>query len=878
MSLGSLRGANALRTAALVVSPFLGSAASAQNVYHEQDGLLVIELESGSASGSWSQESSISGHTGSSYLRWDGPNLFSQPGSDIFGFDFEIENPGVFNFRIRNRHDHQDSTEANDVWVRVDGGNWVKVFSSVAFQWTWSTYHDFSEHNKPPAQYELEAGQHRIEFSGRSHDFILDRFHLYHPGHPGGNDGSQPESAFGPPDGDGEELHPIALMDIVPGSIPADDNGSTVILLDARDSYDPNPGQRLSYRWAVRGASFVQGTSPTDKIAKIRIPGGRAWPVRLTVTDDSDETLSARIHGVVNVDEQEGTVSGEPVAWHRLSVSFAGPTFSETDDSPNPFLDRRLNVTFTGPQSQQYQVPGFFAGDGKGGASGNVWRANFAPDAGGLWRYSASFRKGNDIAVKLGADAGTPTSFDGANGFIIVLPRDNQAPGFLSKGRLEYVGEHYLKHRDGPFFIKGGTDSPENLMGYKGFDGIHDAGGAGIVHEYPSHRADWKPGDPLFESDTTGVDSKGLIGALNYLSGRGVNAVYFLPMNLGGDAQDTHPFVGHQKNSFNKTHYDLGRMHQWSQVFDHATRRGVFLQFVLAETETANEWWLDDATLGTERKLFYRELSARFGHTLGLKWNLSEENDYPVAKLIEFASYIDAVDAYDHPITVHTHPNNFQDYWDLLGNQLFSSTSIQYDPNLVGEQVEEWRTQSAQAGHKWVLDMDENNPWHTGLTDSNHGELRKKVLYDIYFSGGQVEWYMGYHDLPLGGDLKVENFRTREVMWNQMRYAREFMQKHLPFWEMSPADELLSGESGLYGGGEVFAKQGQVYAVYLTKATHDPVLDLSGAPGTFVMRWFNPRSGQMEGSSRMVAGGQPAPLGLPPADSQEDWVALLKRR
>ena len=32
------------------------------------------------------------------------------------------------------------------------------------------------------------------------------------------------------------------------------------------------------------------------------------------------------------------------------------------------------------------------------------------------------------------------------------------------------------------------------------------------------------------------------------------------------------------------------------------------------------------ATLGPERKLYCRELIARFGHNLALNWNLGEEN------------------------------------------------------------------------------------------------------------------------------------------------------------------------------------------------------------------------------------------------------------
>ena len=46
--------------------------------------------------------------------------------------------------------------------------------------------------------------------------------------------------------------------------------------------------------------------------------------------------------------------------------------------------------------------------------------------------------------------------------------------------------------------------------------------------------------------------------------------------------------------------------------------------------------------------------------------------------------------------------------------------------------------------------------------------MRRRALYDVYFSGGNIEWYLGYFPLPPGGDLRTEDFRTREEMWDYM--------------------------------------------------------------------------------------------------------------
>jgi hypothetical protein len=573
-------------------------------------------------------------------------------------------------------------------------------------------------------------------------------------------------------------------------------------------------------------------------------------------------------------------IGGTQRIWHPLTLSFNGPQAHETDSNPNPFLDYRLQVTFTGPAGQIYHVPGFFAGDGQGGGSGNVWQVIFAPDATGIWHYTASFRSGPDVAVSLEANAGTPTGFDGISGSLGINGRHCNDPDFLQWGRLEYVGSHYLKFADGPYWLKGGVDSPENFLAYRGFDNTIDHGGLipDFLHEYAPHVTHWQSGDPYFASRDTGYDSQAIIGALNYLASKQVNSLYFLTMNLGGDGQDVYPFIGASGSHDDNTHYDISKLHQWTQVLQHAQNKGIALQMVLAETEPENMDWLDNGTLGVQRKLFFREMVARFGHLLAIKWNLSEEGRFTITDLRAFADYLQALDWQNHPIAVHTHldmPGSFDySYEDMLGDPRFSATSFQYSTAALESLVQSWRIASANAGRPWVLDMDEN---FAGLTSGNEDALRRQILYPVYFSGGNIEWYLGYHNLPLGGDLNLEDFSTRKQMWDYMWYARRFMEDHLPFWEMVPADGLLVGEHEGNGAGQVFAKLGQVYAVFVPLAYATGSLDLTGQPGLYEMRWYNPRVGEFQGSLRQVAGGGWVSLGPPPAESGEDWVMLVRR-
>jgi len=564
-----------------------------------------------------------------------------------------------------------------------------------------------------------------------------------------------------------------------------------------------------------------------------------------------------------------GQVSGTLAKWNTVTVDFAGPSASETG-TVNPFLDYRLNVTFShAATGKTYVVPGFFDGDGAGGASGNVWRARFTPDEPGAWTYTASFRQGSNVAINLSASAGTATSFNGTGGNFTVAGLDPAAPGFLKWGRLEYVpnaglASHYLKFRDGGYWIKGGADSPENFLGYSGFDNTPN-----YRHQYASHVADWQSGNPDWGSGK----GKGIIGALNYLASQKVNSIYFMPMNIGGDGQDTWPYEGPiargGSTSNEDTRFDVSKLAQWETVFAHAEQKGIHLHCVLMEAEAANKNELDSAALGTERKLFYREMIARFGHHLALQWNISEEYNYQLvlseATIRTFADYIRAADPYGHPITVHNYDSNLANSWyKLLGEDRWSLTSIQQygASNGLGAVVEDMRTRSANAGRPLAVMIDEP----ASISGMTAETVRKRMIWDIYLSGGGAEWFVS------NADQSLENFRTYEDVWRFTWFARKFMEENLPFWQMAPADGLVTGEASTNGGAEVFAKPGQVYAIYFPDAADTGLFDLRGQSADFYLRWFDPRTGDFAPGQTLLHGGQQIALAAP---SSDDWTALI---
>ena len=592
----------------------------------------------------------------------------------------------------------------------------------------------------------------------------------------------------------------------------------------------------------------------------------------------------------------DSIITGEQKAWQTVTISFTGPQASQSDTSPNPFLDYRLQVQFTGPSGQVYNVPGYFDGNGDGLGVGNVWRVKFTPDEAGSWSYNASFRQGWEVAIDISPTAGKASSYiDGSSGKFDVAVRNANADGFLSKGRLVYENDsYYLKTiGDGKYWIKGGTDSPENFLAYDGF--VNTTGRDDKpewFHDYDQHIADWNNGDP----DWDGGKGKGIIGSLNYLSSKHVNSIYILLMNIGGDGQDVWPWsgpiirTGGDGVNENKW-FDISKLRQWEIVFDHAQKKGINLNFVLNEGEKNNKRELDNALLGTERKLYYREMIARFGHHNALQWMLCEEYDHPdgggggVAPDIikSWAQYIKDVDAYRHPVSVH---NCREEAWDpFFGDSRFDLTSFQiHSGGMNGadysSKVELLRNQAFSAGRKIAICLDEtvttsteDNEEHIIIDHGNWKQhvfgqsyIRKNVIYPIYFSGGSVE-------LILHSVLATDNFHQYNNVWDYMYYARKFMEENIPFHQMQPHDELLTGEDG---HGDVLAGIGTKYAIYLPEAQNTGSLDLTGCFHTFTRRWYNPRTGDFEGTATVINGGDIVSLGTPPGEPTEDWVVLLE--
>lgn len=607
------------------------------------------------------------------------------------------------------------------------------------------------------------------------------------------------------------------------------------------------------------------------------------------------------------------TLTGELKQWHKVTLTLSGPFAEETGQSPNPFTDLAFEVTFTHESGRpSYTVPGYFAADGNAAetsaTSGIHWRAHLSPDTPGTWTYTTSFTRGNHAALEGGGQPLAP--YHGKTGRFEIAPTDKTGRDFRAEGRLRYVGKHHLQFAGSQrYFLKAGPDSPETLLAYTDFDGTEVRKKNVPLKTWTPHVQDWQEGDPTWQNGK----GKGLIGALNYLAAKGVNAFSFLTYNAGGDGDNVWPFI--QRDD--KRHYDCSKLDQWGIVFDHATARGLYLHFKLQENESDDQRAgmkrekkkipesLDGGKLGIERKLYCRELIARYGHALALNWNIGEENTQSTEEVQDMVKYLHDTDPYKHHIVLHTFPPELDEvYRPLLGDQsLLTGISMQTGWWMSHKKTLQWRKESAKAGRPWVVAHDEQNsaslgvppdPGYKGFSGAasekeppkgKAGEgfvpsdaytlhdVRKECLWGHLMAGGAgVEYYFGYK-LP-ENDLVCEDFRSRDKSWDYCRLALAFFREQdIPFADMQSANALI-GNPKDNNDKYCLAQPGELYLVYLPEGGETDI-DLRDVRGDFTLQWFNPREGGvLQNQPPLVQGGGVVTLKAPDAN---DWLAVVRR-
>ncbi len=278
--------------------------------------------------------------------------------------------------------------------------------------------------------------------------------------------------------------------------------------------------------------------------------------------------------------------------------------------------------------AKSFLVPGFYDGDGHGGLEGNEWKVRFSADKVGQWSFQTS---------------SSSQKLDGRSGHFRVSDQSADRRGFWKWGRLEYSGTprnqiRYLKFRDGPYWLKAGCDDPENFLGkFKNFDTL--------------------------KKRTIAVD---------YLAERGINSMYMMVHNIGGDNNDVWPWLGDsaaeaKKNAGQEVRFDVAKLEQWRELFEYMQTKGVVPYLILEDDSAWKEY---------DHVRYYREIIARFGYLPALVFNIGEEQNenYRLAESLQLAQRLREIDPYNHPRGLHNVNRPDDQYVDA---DQVSITSIQ---------------------------------------------------------------------------------------------------------------------------------------------------------------------------------------------------------
>ena len=181
---------------------FLGNYGSLQaqcdNYYVEVDGALMMEaehLEPENAADGWNQEA----QDPLKYIKWTGAECTGDPSAcggknGLRTARFMISETGTYRFFMRSKQPDDNSLkDGNDVWVKIIDENnqcikfdtrfdctWISMAQKTPSDWTWDTQIGDEGSNPIRAAIQFfDPGFYKLQISGRSKEFCIDKFVLY---------------------------------------------------------------------------------------------------------------------------------------------------------------------------------------------------------------------------------------------------------------------------------------------------------------------------------------------------------------------------------------------------------------------------------------------------------------------------------------------------------------------------------------------------------------------------------------------------------------------------------------------------------------------------------------------------------------------------
>ncbi len=195
------------------------------------DGIIAFEAESLPLNEDWKVRTQSNGFDGSGYMVWEGNAFNNIPTHGVIKIDIKIDEPGRYQFQWRSKIGMgSNTTEHNDAWVRFPGAadfyglkgqpgaeirrypkpicddaaamaavtasadvdtadcvrgsskdGWIKVYSSGANDWKWSTFTSDNDASRVMAEFD-SPGVYTFELAARADFFLIDRMVIHKEG------------------------------------------------------------------------------------------------------------------------------------------------------------------------------------------------------------------------------------------------------------------------------------------------------------------------------------------------------------------------------------------------------------------------------------------------------------------------------------------------------------------------------------------------------------------------------------------------------------------------------------------------------------------------------------------------------------------------
>ena len=325
--------------------------------------------------------------------------------------------------------------------------------------------------------------------------------------------------------------------------------------------------------------------------------------------------------------------------------------------------------------------------------------------------------------------------------------------------------------------------------------------------------------------------------------------------NIGGDDKDVWPWLGQTQeeaklNGGNNARFDLAKLEQWREVFEHMQTRGVVTYLILED---------DSAWKGYDHRRYYREIIARFGYLPAVLFNFGEEQNenYSLSQSLNLMTELQQIDPYNHPRGMHNVNQPNADYVDAPQIDFTAIQTGSPDKRAgLKDAVEhnritiDWINLCRERGRRVLMvNFDEGRP-----------EEDRRSWWSAYLGGGVWEAHvLKEYDRPMSAWKKT---------WKELGGTRAFMET-LPFWKMQPRNDLVTE-----GHAFCLADPDDVYAFYLPEGGRIQVELKEGVD--YDIAWWNPENGKddtFSNASTCRGGRQQFE-----APSDGDWALRIIRR